>query len=841
LAIAAVVTIWIIAAGIMYLGGLLIWRITAQVPSTTPGSETEATISLSPPAGYAGTLITVSGQGWGPGEVVFIQLAPPPGEVQDNFSYAGAVTDESGRFTTSFTFPHEERWLSLSTVRVVASASGSGRTASAPFQVVAPTPTPNPTEPPPPATPTPTLPVPSATFTPTPIPPTATPVITEWQAEYYDNPSLTGDPVLVRNDPNVSFDWGGGAPAAGLPTDGFSARWTRDQDFQAGTYCFYVHVDDGLRLWVDGQPIIDQWHPSAATTYQAEVYLTAGDHPLQVEYYEHTGLALVQLWWERIKVYPDWKGEYFSNPSLEGNPTLVRNDVSIDFDWSYGSPDPGLPADGFSVRWSRDLNFSGGLYRFYAHVDDGVRVWIDGQPIIDQWHESAPTTHVAEITLSEGQHSLRMEYYEQAYTAVARLWWERSEEYPDWKGEYFDNLELEGSPVLVRNDQDVDFNWGTGSPAASLPADNFSCRWTRTLELKTATYRFYARVDDGVRLWVEDKLLIDQWHDAAGKLYTSDVSLKEGEYAVKVEYYEHGGEARIEVWWEALAPTATPTPTFTATPTQTPSPTTTNTPTETPTATPTPTGTPRPTATSTPTETPTQTPPPTETPTATPTTNPTDTPTPTATSTPTQTPTPTATPTQTPPPTETPTATPTTNPTDTPTPTATATSTPTQTPTPTATSTATPTGTPLLTGTPTTTSTPGETPTLTATPTTTLTPTSTLTVTISLSPTIGWAGTLVQVMGHGWEPTETITISLLEPGGVITQAVDCATALADPSGSFLTTFTFPDDPRWLGLSEVDVLACSQDGSRVAVASFTLNEPLPASSRRRYWGLWYPIH
>jgi hypothetical protein len=537
-----------------------------------------------------------------------------------------------------------------------------------------------------------------------------------------------------------------------------------------------------------------------------------------VEYYEQTGLALVQLWWERIQVYPDWKGEYFSNPSLQGNPTLVRNDVSIDFDWGYGSPGPGLPADGFSVRWSRDLNFSGSLYRFYAHVDDGVRVWIDGRPIIDQWHHSAPTTQVAEITLSEGHHSLRMEYYEHTYTAVARLWWERIEQYPDWKGEYFDNRKLEGSPILVRNDRGVDFNWDSGSPAASLPVDNFSCRWTRTLKLKKATYRFYARVDDGIRLRVDDKLLIDQWHDAAGKLYAGDVSLKEGEHAVKVEYYEHGGGARIEVWWEVLAPTPTLTPTFTATPTQTPTPTTTNTPTETPTPTPTPTGT------STPTETPTQTPLPTETPTDTPT------PTDTATSTPTQTPTPTATPTQTPP-TETSTATPTTNPTDTSTPTTTATSTATQTLTLTATLTATATGTPPLT----------ETPTLTATPTTTLTPTSTVTVTISLSPTIGWAGTLVQVTGHGWEPTETITISLLEPGGVITQAAVCATALADPRGSFLTTFTFPDDPRWLSLSEVDVVACSQDGARVAVASFTLNEPLPSSSRSRYRGLWDLIY
>jgi len=122
----------------------------------------------------------------------------------------------------------------------------------------------------------------------------------------------------------------------------------------------------------------------------------------------------------------------------------------------------------------------------------------------------------------------------------------------------------------------------------------------------------------------------------------------------------------------------------------------------------------------------------------------------------------------------------------------------------------------------------------------TLTPTSTVTVTISLSPTIGWAGTLVQVTGHGWEPTETITIALVEPGAAITQAVDCVTALTDQSGSFLITFTFPDDLRWLGLSEVDVVARSQDGSRVAMARFTLNRPLFSGSRRRYQLFYFPL-
>jgi hypothetical protein len=56
-----------------------------------------------------------------------------------------------------------------------------------------------------------------------------------------------------------------------------------------------------------------------------------------------------------------------------------------------------LPVDDFSVRWTRNLNFSAGSYRFYAHVDDGVRLSIDGKPLIDEWHDlrqlpTAPTS-----------------------------------------------------------------------------------------------------------------------------------------------------------------------------------------------------------------------------------------------------------------------------------------------------------------------------------------------------------------------------------------------------------------------------------------------------------------
>jgi PKD repeat protein/uncharacterized protein YraI len=388
------------------------------------------------------------------------------------------------------------------------------------------------------------------TPTPTPSPTSIPVVISDWRGEYYNNPNLSGAPVLVRNDVSVSFDWGTGSPGPGVPADNFSARWSRDLNFPAGTYRFYVWVDDGVRLWIDGNLIIDLWRDSAPTTYSADMNLSDGTHSLRMEYYERSGGALAQLVWERLENYPDWKAEYYNNPNLSGAPVLVRNDVSVNFDWGTGSPGPGVPVDNFSARWSRSVSFPSGTYRFHVRVDDGTRLWIDGNLVIDQWHDGAPTTYSADVNLTDGVHSLRMEYYERGGDALAQLAWERLDYYPDWKAEYYNNRKLQGSPVLVRNETQIDHNWGSGSPASDVPADNFSTRWTRKVDFKGGTYIFSVWVDDGVRLWVDDALVIDSWKDGKSRLIQAERQISGGEHWLKVEYYERSGGAEIEVTWQ---------------------------------------------------------------------------------------------------------------------------------------------------------------------------------------------------------------------------------------------------------------------------------------------------
>ena len=107
-----------------------------------------------------------------------------------------------------------------------------------------------------------------------------------FRGEYYNNTTLSGAPVLVRDDHTVSFDWGAGSPGPGVNSDNFSVRWTAFVHFDAATYTFRVTTDDGARLWVDDQLIIDQWQPQVATTHTASKYLSAGYHSIRLEYYE---------------------------------------------------------------------------------------------------------------------------------------------------------------------------------------------------------------------------------------------------------------------------------------------------------------------------------------------------------------------------------------------------------------------------------------------------------------------------------------------------------------------------------------------------------------------------
>jgi glucose/arabinose dehydrogenase len=253
----------------------------------------------------------------------------------------------------------------------------------------------------------------------------------QFVAEYFNNMGLSGAPVLSRCEATIANEWGSASPAAGVNADQFSVRWTASPVFTAGTYEFSVTADDGVRLYVDGEVVIDEWKDQAPTTYTASRALTAGAHEVRVEYYEAALGAVARLSWANVSGPPgggdcpagQFLAEYFNNMVLSGVPVLSRCEAVIDNDWGNGSPGPGVQADEFSVRWTGSPVFAAGTYQFSATADDGVRVSVDGEVVIDEWKDQAPTTYTAARSLTAGAHPVQVEYYENGLGAVARFSW----------------------------------------------------------------------------------------------------------------------------------------------------------------------------------------------------------------------------------------------------------------------------------------------------------------------------------------------------------------------------------------------------------------------------------
>ena len=121
------------------------------------------------------------------------------------------------------------------------------------------------------------------------------------------------------------------------------------------------------------------------------------------------------------------------------------------------------------------------------------------------------------------------------------------------RGEYFNNMTVSGMPVLSRIDPSIDFSWADpASPGTGISMDNFSARWTADLEIAVAdTYTFITNTDDGVRLWLNDKRIINRWVDQSPTdSLSAPLVLQPGIYSLRMEYYENTSGAVARLDWQ---------------------------------------------------------------------------------------------------------------------------------------------------------------------------------------------------------------------------------------------------------------------------------------------------
>lgn len=263
------------------------------------------------------------------------------------------------------------------------------------------------------------------------------------KGEYFDDLDFVGLKA-TRVDPRLDFRWGTDAPAPGVDPEGFSVRWT-GQLLPAASelYTLTSVTDDGCRVWVNGELVIDHWTPQGRLERTGSIRLRAWELvDLRVEYFDQGGPAAAQLYWSSPstprQIIPEeclfaplegsllqgLRGEYFDHEDLT-NLKMTRVDSKVNFAWGHASPHPSIEPDYFSVRWTGQVEPQySETYTFYTVSDDGVRLWVDGQPLIDDWKVRGTEERSGSITLvAAKRYDLRLEYFECVATAQVHLSW----------------------------------------------------------------------------------------------------------------------------------------------------------------------------------------------------------------------------------------------------------------------------------------------------------------------------------------------------------------------------------------------------------------------------------
>lgn len=276
------------------------------------------------------------------------------------------------------------------------------------------------------------------------------------QGSYYNNKNASGTVAATRADTNINFNWVAAAPGVGgLGADAWSVRWDGTlRAIKTGNYRFRTITDDGVRLYVNGVQIINDWNSHVATTNTStDVYLVAGrKYTVQMDYFDDAFDASAVLSWLQpgateyalipsVIGSPDTSatctcsdalvggavGNYYNNNNLTGSATNSRLDTLLDFNWGTGAPGPtGVGSNNFSVRWNGNFRPSTtGTYTFQTTSDDGVRLSLNGNSLISSWQANNNITYTSSgVNLSAGvSYPLVLDFYDGIDGAAIRLQW----------------------------------------------------------------------------------------------------------------------------------------------------------------------------------------------------------------------------------------------------------------------------------------------------------------------------------------------------------------------------------------------------------------------------------
>lgn len=220
-----------------------------------------------------------------------------------------------------------------------------------------------------------------------------------------------------------------------------------------------------------------------------------------------------------------------------------------------------LGSTGTNSVWYEVIPDADGLMRFDTSgsaYDTVLAVWTGSRGSLSQeiCSDDANGTQASNTLFVTGGTSYYVEIVSKQAPAVGDLSLSAdfvSTQTSGVEGTYYDTVNLDAETPITRQDSMIDFAWGQGSPMAEIGPDGFSIRWTGRVEAEyTEAYTFHTLSDDGVRLWVDGQLLIDNWTIHGPTWDTGSLALQAGEhYTLRMEYFEQGGDATAQLDWSS--------------------------------------------------------------------------------------------------------------------------------------------------------------------------------------------------------------------------------------------------------------------------------------------------
>ncbi|WP_303984862.1 PA14 domain-containing protein [Niallia circulans] len=399
----------------------------------------------------------------------------------------------------------------------------------------------------------------------------------QWLGYYYSNTSLKGAPAnktILKGDGKgaFSFNYGKNAPMSGIPKDNFSASFTTALRLNQGEYVIRSVADDGIRVYVDDKLVINRW--TSANSKEDAYKINISDrtneadsskrniHWIRVEYLEKKGNAKLNFDIKPINqvvTNQEWMNIFYPNTSLSGNGTVIgglnsKNKVSsIQYLWKKDAPLVGMPKDNFSASFLRKVSGSND-YFVSTFADDGIRVKLDNKTVIDRWKNSSGTFDKAIIKgAGKGEHIIQTDYMEKTGNAYA---FADIQPLGNWVAYYYNNKNLSGAPVTSNvinnsNSNTLTKDYGKNAPISKINKDNFSAKYVTAKRLDAGEYVIRGLSDDGVRVYIDGKLVVDNWKNGSYREKATKVKIDnvngDNVHWIEVRYYDNKSTAKFQV------------------------------------------------------------------------------------------------------------------------------------------------------------------------------------------------------------------------------------------------------------------------------------------------------